>query len=267
MSNRSVAGRGKITLNVRNEAYPNQNTHGCLCNADSFSLFIFSTNIKFSPFLIQQKELLQPSKPKLPTRNLLLIRANVQKTPTLRPRSPTPAVFMSKHLKERRAAPKHSSTWSRRSLAYLHCRSQMRNRTATVGELIHHLRRWKAVMAVLGTPALRGNLTPAPDLILQCTLLIRRARGIRMTRPALRSRTRPLPNLLSDPPELQTRRRLNQNRRPPLSQWWSKMSLKAAATSGGRLISLTVWRRVSRQRHSRCQVIFPQSSKWMLRTF
>jgi len=64
---------------------------------------------KFSLLLIQQKERLRPSKPKPPTRNLRLTHASAQKTPTLPPRSPTLAVSMLRHLRERRAAPKHFS--------------------------------------------------------------------------------------------------------------------------------------------------------------
>lgn len=79
---------------------------------DTFALILrFKTlaMTKFCVLLIQQKEPLQPSKPKLPTRNLLLTPASAQKTPTPPPRSPTLAVSMLRHLRERRAAPKHSS--------------------------------------------------------------------------------------------------------------------------------------------------------------
>lgn len=218
---------------------------------------------KFSLFLIQQKEPLQLSKPKLPTRNLRLTPASAQKTPTPPPRSPTLAVSMLKHLRERRAAPKHSSIWSLRSWVYLHCHSQKCNRAAAVGELIHRLHRWTAPMGISETPASKDNLTPAPDLLLLYTLQTRRVRDMLMDRPPARPKTRPLPSSASVLLEPQTRRRLNQSQRPLLSLWWSRTSLKAAATSGGLLINLTVWKRVSSQKPSLCQMISPLISKWM----
>lgn len=219
---------------------------------------------KFCVLLIQQKEPLQPSKPKLPTRNLLLTPASAQKTPTPPPRSPTLAVSMLRHLRERRAAPKHSSIWSLRSWVYLLCHFQKCNRAAAVGELIRRQRRWTAAaMAISETSAPRGNPIPAPDLPPLFTPRIRHVRGMLKIRPAARPKTRPLPSSASAPPELQTRRRLNQSQRPRLSLLWSRMSLKAAATSGGPLISLTVWRRVFRQKPSRCPAISPPTSKWM----
>lgn len=170
---------------------------------------------------------------------------------------------MWRHLRERRAAPKHSSTWSQRLWAYPRCRFQKCNRAATVGELIRRLRRWTAAVVILETLAPRGSPTRALDPLLLFTLLIRRARGIPMIRPAARSKTRPLPSSTSARPELLTRRRLNQSQRLLLSPSWWRMSLRAAATSGGHLISLTVWRPVSRLKPSRCRAISPLTSKWM----
>lgn len=214
---------------------------------------------KFSLFLIQQKEHLQPSKPKLPTQNLLLTPASAQKTHTPPLHSLTLAVSMLRHLRERHAAPKHSSIWSPRLWVFLRCHFQKCSRAVTVGELIHRLRLW--TMAVLETP--RGNPTPAPALLPLYILRARRARGMPMIRTAAKPKTRPLPSSVSAPPELQTRRRLNQSQRPLLSLSWSKMSLKAAATSGEHSISLNVWKQVSRQKPSRCQAISPPISKWM----
>lgn len=221
----------------------------------------------FCLFLIQQKEHLQPSKLKLPVRNLLLTHASAQKTHTIPPRSPTLAVSMLRHLRERRAAPKHSSIWSLRSWAYLHCHSQKCNRAATVGKLTHRPRRWTAAMAILASPASNGNHTPAPDLPHLNTLRTSHVRGMPMIRPAARPKIRLLPSWASAPVERQTRRRMNQSRRPHLSQSWSRMSLTAAATSGEHLTSLTVWRRLSRQKPSPCQAISLLTSKWMLRNF
>lgn len=257
------------------EAFLCQNTHECLCNADllppsictDFSHIKALAMTKFFLFLIQQKEPLQPSKPKLPTRNLLLTHASAQKTPTPPPRSPTLAVSMLRHLRERRAAPKHSSIWSLRSWVYPHCHFQKCNRAVTVGELIRRPRRWTAAMAILETPASRGNPTPAPDLPPRYTLQTRRARGMLMIRPAARPKTRPPPSWASAPPEIQTRRRTSRSQRPRLSPSWSRMSLKAAATSGEHLTSRTVWRPASRLKPSRCQAISPPNSKWMLRNF
>ena len=223
---------------------------------------------KFSLFLIQQKEPLQPSKPKPPTRNLLLTHASAQKTPTPPPRSPTRAVSMLRHLRERRAAPKHSSIWSPRSWASPLCHFQKCNRAAAaVGELIPRLRRWTAAAAILATPASRGNPTPAPDPLPPCTPQTRRARGTPTTRPPARPKTRPPPSWASAPPELRTRRRTSQSQRPRPSQSWSRMSSRAAATSGGRSTSPTAWRRVSRRKPSRCRATSPRTSRWMLRNF
>lgn len=125
VSNTSAAGRRQL-FPVRScaprrllEASLCQNTHECLCNADSVPRLICTDSqyaqkalamTKFPLFLIQQKEPLQPSKPKPPTRNLLLTPASARKTPTPPPRSPTLAASMLRHLRERRAAPRPSST-------------------------------------------------------------------------------------------------------------------------------------------------------------
>lgn len=217
--------------------------------------------------LIQQKELLRLSKLRLQVRNLHLTHASAQKTHTIPHRSPTPAVSMLRHLRERRAAPKHFSIWSLRSWVYLQCQFQKCNRTATIRKLIHRLRRWRAATVASQTPVSRGNPTPAPDLRLMSIPQIRHVGGIPTIRPMARPKTHPPPNWVSAPVELQTRKRRNQSRRPRLSQSWWRTSLTAAATSGERLTSLTVWRRLSRPRPIRCQTIFPLSSKWMWRNF
>lgn len=264
---------------LRIEASQRLKKHECLCNAGfscPFHLQLFfqikkkthpAPDKAFSVSLIQQKEHPRPSKPKLPIRNSLLTHASAQKTLTVPRRSPTLAVFMWRHLRERRAAPKRCSIWSPRSWVYPRCHFQKCNRAAAVGKLIRRLRLWRAAGAISQTPASRGSPTPAPDLPPLFTPRIRHARGMPMIRPVARHQTRPPPSSASAPVELRPRRRTSQSQRPRLSPWWSRTSLTAAATSGERLTSTNVWKRRSTQKPSRCQAISPPSSKWMLRNF